>query len=940
MTFNAWTLASASALALLAPLSAHAQTAQGMVQGQVVSATTGEPLIGAAVTTSAGGRTTTDEAGRFHMTGVAAGPVVVRASYLGLPAGETSVTVSANSATSVTLALGGESASTLSDVVVTSQRPARDAALNRYRAADSISNYLAADDVGQFVDQNVAESISRMPGTSITRDQGEGRFVSIRGVPSGLSTVTINGMRIGTPEDGSRAVPLDVIPAGSIELLEVTKVPTPDMPGDAIGGAIDVRSGSPFNENDKYRVRYRLEGDYAELSGDVNTDARLNFSDLFSLGGGQENFGVSFGLNLRNRSFESDNIEAAYDLTEINGVEQLVVEEVDMRKYAIERERLGANLNLEYRPNDNDTFYLNALYTDFKDAETRQRSGFIFADGDLVSFDGTTAVYEDVPQNAFRRRIRFRTKEQEALALSFGGEHRRGLWMIDYSLGHSVTDEDVGDEIEGRFLGRHGARNATIQQGNGRPVVTILNGTTPDTSFARNANHRLDRVVLVPTFVDDEDSNASFNVTREDAFGLSGLTLKAGLDYRTKSKDVDVGESELRVVPSNIMLDRFWDVPRDYGFGNLGDGISSSAFIDFFNANRAAFGERPQDVDGNVILNVAEDYRAEEDVSAGYLMGTWDMGDWRVIAGARVERTEYAATGSEVNVDDGENLTLSPRSVSKDYTNVLPSVHLRYTPSENIVLRAAWSNTIARPSFKDISPRFNINYDAEELDAGNPDLKPYESTNLDFMADWYTGGGSIVSLGVFQKDIDNYIVDSRTMLAIDGNDFEFTRAINGDKASITGIELNIEQDLGRLAGALDGFLVGANATFLDTEFTATVGDVDEPITRTLSLPQAPETTVNLYAGYEAGPFSARVSYAFRGEYLDEMGDRSEMDIYVRESEQLDLTASYRLNRNIELMVQAKNLLNDPLELYQGTRATSLQFEEYGSTYAFVLKGRF
>jgi TonB-dependent receptor len=931
MTFNAWTLASASALALLAPVAVQAQSAQGMLQGQVVSALTGEPLAGAEVAVVGGPRTTTDEAGRFQLTGVAAGPQVVRASYLGLPASEASVSIQAGAAAQATLRLGDAAPTTLSEVVVTSQRTARDAALNRYRAADSISNYLAADDVGQFVDQNVAESLSRLPGTSITRDQGEGRFVSVRGVPAGLSTVTINGMRIGTPEDGSRAVPLDVIPAGSIELLEVTKVPTPDMPGDAIGGSIDVRSGSPFNENDKYRFRYRLEGQYAELSEDVNTDARLNFSDLFKVGAAEENFGVSFGVNYLRRDFESNNIEAVYESEDENDIAGLVIEEVDMRKYAIERERLGANLNLEYRPTADDTFYLNALYSKFEDAEARQRSGFVLADGDLVSFDGTTAVYEDVPSDAFRRRIRYRTKKQDTLAASFGGEHRRGLWTIDYTAGHSITDENVGDEIEGRFEGDFDDLTIVAIQGGGRPSLQVLNGATPDTGYLDNANFVLDRVVLAPTFVDDNDSNASFNVTRESAFGLSGLTLKAGLDYRTKSKDVDVGETELRRTP-DATLDQFGTSARDYPFGALGDGISSQAFVDFF--NQGGFSERPQDVEGNLVLNVANDYQADEDVSAAYVMGTWDTGPWRVIAGVRAERTEYSADGSELSYDENGDLTVSARSVSKDYTNVLPSLHLRYTPRENVILRAAWSNTIARPSFGDISPRFEINNENQRIDAGNPDLEPYESSNFDLMADWYTGGGSILSLGVFTKDIDNYIVDRTINADPDFGGYRVTRPVNGSSASIDGIELNLEQDLGRVVGAMDGFLVGANATFLDTSFTV------DGRSESFSLPQAPETTVNLYAGYEAGPFSARVSYAFRGEYMEEIGDGTAYDIYVKESEQLDLTASYRLNDHLELMIQGKNLLNDPLELYQGTPATSLQFEEYGSTYAFVLKGRF
>lgn len=910
------------------------QAVTGSAQGTVRSAETGRPLVGARISARGTGKAAvTDGAGRFVLTDLPTGAVTLDIRYLGSESEQIEATIAAGAREDLNITVG-DTRREVETVVVRSQRIALNDSLNRYRNSDAISNFVSADDMGQFVDQNVAENLQRLPGISITRDQGEGRFVSIRGVNANLSTVTINGMRIGTPEAGDRAVPLDVIPSGSVELLEVTKIPTPDMPGDAIGGAIDVRSGSPFNNLNEKPFRYRVEAEYSDLNEEINPDLRLNYSNVFSLGEGRDNFGVSAGINYINRDFESDNIEAEYDFNDDLGEDNFVLIETQNRKYLIERERLGANLNLEFRPSFNDTFFFNTLYSEFTDAEERQRSIIVFEDGTLTDFDGSVGRYEGIESDGFRRRTRFRTKEQDTVAASVGGEHVRGDWTMDYRVGHSITRERVLDEREGRFEYDPGPLDATFRQGGGIPIFEVLQNGAPDTTYLRNVNYSLDRVVVEPILVDDNDTTLSFNAERASAFGVGGLTLKSGLDFRTKQKDTDVNETELRDVP-DVGLEMFTTSPRDYGLGMLGDGISTSAFQSFFESNRGQFGERPQDVDENTQLNLTEDFKADEDVLAGYLMGTYDWDRWRVIAGVRIEQTDYSADGNELELDDTGALQVNARSVSSDYTNVLPALHLRYEPSEDVVVRAAWSNTIARPGFEDISPRASIDREDEEVEIGNPDLDPFESTNFDLLVDWYPATGTVLSAGIFYKDIDNFIADVTTMNDPMFPGFEVERPVNSTSASIFGLELNAEQRLGAFVPALEDFLVGGNLTLLDTEL-----ELAERMGESFALPQAAEESGNLYLGYERGRFSGRLSYSYRGEFIDELGNSREFDIFVAESNQVDLVASYRLTDAFELLVEARNLADDPLELYQGTKATTLQFEEYGRSFALGVKGRF
>ncbi|EGN74807.1 TonB-dependent receptor [Idiomarina sp. A28L] len=911
-------------LALALPMAGVVQAAT-TVQGEVKNAN-GQPLSGVQVEVVGTSRSVfTDQDGRFVLRQVEDGTVTLRFQYLGLPSVERAVQVTGANTEELDVVLTARVES-IERIQVTGQREAQNRALNAYRASDAIASFVESDDMGQFVDQNVAESLQRIVGASISRDQGEGRFVSVRGVDAGLSTVTVNGMRIGTPEDGSRAVPLDVIPTGSVEGISVVKAPTPNMPGDAIGGSVDVRSASPFDREGR-SIRYRAEASYNELSGETSPKLQFNFSDVLN-----DNFGVSFGVNFLDRKLESDNIEAEYDMVDFGDGEVFSIIEAQERKYYVNRERLGTNLNLEYRPDSNTKFFANTVYSEFKDAETRQRSIYIFEDGDLTSFDGEQGAVADMPEDSFRRRIRFRTKEQDTLAFSAGGEHMFETWDLSYRAGISTTKERVLDENEGRYEYDQGNLDATYRIGSGIPSFEILRNGTADTTHRDNANYVLDRAVLEPKLIDDNEYSVGFDATYPYAFNNQSLTLQAGVDLRWKDKDVDVNEIELRSVP-DARLDALTITAPSYGLGNLGQGISYSRYVDFFTANRSEFNLRPRDEQEAIELLLAEDFVADEDVFSGYLMGTWDLDRTRVIAGARVERTKYSATGNQLDFLGDGSLQVTDRSVSSDYTNVLPGIHVAYDLSPDMVLRGAWTNTIARPSFSDISPRASVDREDNEVELGNPDLKPYEAMNFDLVFDWYYNQGSVLSVGAFYKDIDNYVVELTSNDVPEFDGFDVTRPTNSTKASIAGMEFNLQHSF--TSENLQGFLVGANLTALDTDL-----ELFERQGESFALPDAAELSGNLYVGYERERFGTRVSLSHRDKMLTEVGDDTRYDIYVSKHTQLDWTASYNINRHFQLVFEVTNITDEPLELYQGTSNYTLQFEEYGRTFAIGFKGQF
>ncbi len=194
----------------------------------------------------------------------------------------------------------------LDRIEVRAQLESQIRAVDLKRSSNAIEDAVSSDALGQYPDKNVAESLQRLPGISVTRDQGEGRYVVVRGLDANLNSVSVDGIAIGTPDNSSRAAPMDVIPSDSTERLRVVKSPTPDMPGDAIGGAILVETASAFDREGR-SLRGKIEGSHQQLSGETSPKAAFNYSEVFN-----DTFGIAAGVNYQKRTFESDNSEVEY----------------------------------------------------------------------------------------------------------------------------------------------------------------------------------------------------------------------------------------------------------------------------------------------------------------------------------------------------------------------------------------------------------------------------------------------------------------------------------------------------------------------------------------------------------------------------------------------------------------------------------------------------
>ena len=322
-------------------------------------------------------------------------------------------------------------------VEVIGQAASIDQALKEQRRSDSVQSTVHADGVAQLPDQNVAEATQRLPGVSVERDQGEGRFVSVRGLGPDLNSVSVNGTLIPSPEADRRAVALDVLPSELVQSLSVVKTLTPDMDANSLGGTIEVESLSAFDHKGLFYTG-SAEGSYDDNTEQTSPKFSGAISDRFSLGDGADNFGVAAALSWQQRDFGSDNVETGGDWDFEDGAR---LAQLEQRDYDIRRERSGLGLNFDYRPDDFSSYYLRTLYSRFKDTETRNAAGVEFADAQQPGEAGDAEGW---------RELKDREETQEIQSFVLGGEQLVGQWTFNGQVGYSQSSEDTPGTLAAR----------------------------------------------------------------------------------------------------------------------------------------------------------------------------------------------------------------------------------------------------------------------------------------------------------------------------------------------------------------------------------------------------------------------------------------------------------------------------------------------------------
>lgn len=813
-------------------------------------------------------------------------------------------------------AQAGAAAQDDQEIVVSGRRAADRAAIETQREADNQVNQVRADDIGRLPDQNVAETLRRLPGLSVQNDQGEGRYLTVRGVSPDLLNVTLNGQTAAAPEPDARQVKLDDIPSALVGAVTVSKTLTPDLDANAIAGSANIETVTAFDRPRAFGSARAAYG-FNQIADRDPYEFDGSFGTRFGPG---RQFGIVIAGNYSRRFIAPQNIQSGGNWEEVNGFD-LPLRQV-LRQYETRRERYGAVLNLDWRPTDQVRTFARFLYSQFNDSEARP--GFtIKLDDDEIT--NQTATGGDYTAAKGERALRNREEDSNTFTASVGGEFDFGpSWL---------RIEGSYTRARKRDPNRNQVVFATKNLTGSYDLTDSIPQYFPDANSFDPSRYKFDEANY-----DNRRSQETLWQGRVDFRTPIGLgddsNVQLGLKFTSRRKFNDENSITYGGFDGTLNMDQVLSSPVDAIFKGrfpFGPTIDRGLFDRFLRSNINDF---EIDEEATVGDSLAADYRINERILAAYAMATLRFGDLTIIPGVRVEhtRSRYAA----IAVLDTYTLDDLDRGYDtfgrQSYTDWFPGINLRYNVTRNLVLRGAITRAIGRPNYEQLAPTTVVNTSDNEVELGNPDLAPLRSTNFDAALEYYIGRSGILSVAAFYKDISNPIynattVESGTYAGQALVNAQVTRPVNADSATVRGIEFNAQYELNFLPSPLDGFSIGGSLTFVRSRAS---GIPNRPGER-LPLASQSNRVASAFLSYEKYGLSARVAYTYRSAYLLEPGESRENDIYVANFHQWDARIGYDITPNINIFLEGSNLNDAPNRFYQGFRRRLDEIERYGYT---------
>lgn len=933
-------LISASALVLCASLP-HLAVA-GTLTGQVTDSTGQAGFEGAVVRLEETGRAArTDRFGAYRLNNLEPGTYTITVTYIGAPS-VTQTIVIPESGADLDFVLGADVAYE-DNIIVVGAKAAQASAMNRQRASNSILTVIDSDGLGNFSDTTVADSLSRAVGISVETDQGEGRYVSIRGINTDLISSSINGVRTPSPE-GRRGVLLDGVPSDLLDGIEVQKSLTPDVDADSLGGVINMKTTSAFDRKDGY-LRAKIEGAYNEITDVVSPKGSLTVSNTW-----KDTFGAAVSVTYQDLAIESHNNEIGEWKDGGNG-NFFVADDYEQRWYDLTRERIGLVANFDWRPSDNTELYLRTLYNRYVEDEVRNKFEFREFDEEVIGFTPTSTTIQRGEVDAEGK---LRKEVRNIQTYSLGGETFLDAWTFDYQVSYAFAEEDDTDNHDIKFRSTPEQRDSVVGSltlSYDDPQQPVISGQALP-FLLDPSNYELDVFEQEFTINEDREYAAQFNVARDSLLGDTPVTWKAGLKYRDREKTRD--ENILIYERDDVNLTDFIRQDAEVTSWRLGNRMFEWPDANLTAALRGTFTDAELQEDDSLLESTVGDFVIDERIFAAYGMGTFELGKTTIVAGVRLEQTDVDLQGNNI---DTETLSATPRNVSNSYTNILPSLNVKYDFNDRLIGRAAYYAAVVRPAFGDMAPTALLDIDIDEengvetreieAELGNPSLDPYDADNFDLGLEFYPTNLSVISVGLFYKSIANaifpvrYDLDGAATIAdvIPADvDISFLSAetiadleridtfINVGSSEIYGIEFNYVQNMGDLSDALDGFLFSTNLTLTDSQSTLPDG-------REVPFLKQSNTVWNFALSYDKGPWDLRVSGNLRGDYVDELVAEN-LDRFTDDRFRVEASAKYRVSRQLQLYLEGRNLTDAPEYYYFGDESRLSQYDEFGRTVVF------
>jgi len=928
------------------PFSSFAQS-KGTLSGKV-SDSSGGVLQGAQVTLDPGGASAvSDVLGEFRINGVDAGNYTVTITYVGFKTFTKAVTISAGQTANLDAQLSIEAVDI--QVEVTSERGSAEIeAVNRERTADNIIQVLPADVIRSLPNANMADALGRLPSVTIERDEGEGKYVQIRGTEPRLANTTIDGVNVPSPEGGVRQIKFDAIPADIVESVEINKTLQANMDADGIGGSVNLVTKTA---GERPTVSVNGMGGYTPIEGGRNlVETAGTVGKRF---GAQKKFGLLIGGTYDWNGRGIDDIEPVPDIATFSGGSTArYFEAIDVREYRYYRSRWGLAGGGDYKLGDGSNIYLHGLYSDFHNygdrwvySLTDNTQGILLDGANGCATDPTTGVTVAPCTGTPSFNDQIRRPDYAIGSLLLGGKHvLTSTWYAwDISGSRSSQVGQVGDRTA-RFDSNLPTSNCQFDLANTKDIYTPQWTPTCFTeAYTNQTTMPLTRMQINHGLTAQVNLQFAGAMAKRYRLGSHTASIEVGGKFRNAHKFANTFEDTFKPTGSGANLtladfsNGFTNSNYYQGAYKLGPNPRFTPVFNAFAADNAASAAN---------YSLSEDTSSQfdliEKVSAGYVMNTIDFNKIRLVAGVRFEGTNLD-TATPIFDQDGNFLGMDKRNGS--YTKVLPSASIRYAFRNDTNLRLVYSRALSRPDPQDIAQALSFDNSANPVlvSLGNASLKPEMADNVDLLLEHYFSHFGMITAGYFYKNLTDPIVSHQ--FTVTSGSFgsatctttvtcRVTQPLNAGSAWLNGFEVAYLQHLTFLPGVFGGLGISANYGY--TASRASLGPDFGRSDHPRLLRNAPNTW-NISPTYDRGRFSVRVGLSYNGpniaayQFTDGTpgGIKGPFgDNYFYAHLQVDAQGSIRLNHGLSFVMYGLNLNNEVFGFYNGSTQYMLQREYY------------
>lgn len=839
-------------------------------------------------------------------------------------------------------------------IEVTGIRASMKASVNTKRFSTAVVDAITSEDIGKFPDKNVADSLSRITGVSVTRDFGEGEKIAVRGTDPSQNRTLLNGAAVASADwfvldNPSRAFNFTLLPSNLVSSLEVYKSPQADVQEGSLGGTVYLKTFKPL-QLDANTLKLSFEEQYSDNSEEWDPQ----ISGLYSWKNEDETFGFLVALTKQDRTLVREGKEALGFVAADNGTPNDQSDDywyprvIGDAHFSQERERKTGFASIQWRPADAWDLTLNVLDTKL-DANNTNHNLYTFLNENFdpasATFSGNNVIAGTAYDATSQLYVIDRVSYSDSKSYDFDGSYSADSFKVTMRAGH--TEAEGGTSRDRHYQFSRVMDHVDFAGLNHTDYVDATNTESRDMLLARP----FDWMQEGARVMEDEENYGGLDFEFPVSTGVF-TDIKTGVYYRDHDKSQRQSGTRFHWTadsqhndPANGPYGDLKPGEGSWGADVLGWDGSGYTLADFVGGGSTAYYPLLDLGKGAAIaypnaayasptatfLFLADTWQVNEKIYAAYAKGDFQGDGFRGDIGLRFVKTEVESTGYKWNgdataaaisllpdyqllalaVDPNGNWDVHQETAKHDYEDILPNLNLIFDLSDDTLLRFTAARVMSRPDYKDIANHESTNIPTGNAALGNPYLDPIRANQYDIAYEWYFDDTGMLAATFFYKDIEGLVkYEVSEVQAYDEQAGEYvtlnrTKPVNGAGSEVKGLELTYQQEFGN-------FGLMANYTYTDADSNEERDAFNNPGSG-LTL-GASKHMANLTGYYENDWLSARLAYNYRTEYYDGISEYG-AEVYTDDYAQLDGRIGVKVMENLELTAEAINITDEEIEQY-------------------------